>query len=640
MSKHKIKYVIKSIKSGLFKIPIKIWIVLLFLVIIISYAIYFVVPKNITFSYSKDSSCISKLTLLPKIQKQSGGSDFKLQTQNETKIGSLVLFSNKVCVTPFKSPSAGNIDISYSPFGWLVLRNNYTINVGDKPRVSAAINKPVALTKSLEFTLDKTDNIFTYKIEINNKTNKCTNDVNKISCDIKSLGLKQGTKYPYKLTRIFNNKDISSAVEGTLSLIPPTSITKTSVTTGEIVYSKPKTFTFEADKTLITADAILEKIDNNVAARIVSTIKITGSTVEISIATDLERESQYRLTLNAAEGQDGSLLESPYAINFQTSGGPKVININIGNGGIDANARIVVTFDQPISQTQNISNIVSLVGGNSTIGRSNNQIIFQLHDLPRCGSLSVIINKGLNSQYDIGSNTNWSYASRITCRATEVIGYSVMGRPIIAYYYGTGSTTILFTGGIHGDEHSGSYIMQNWIDYLDTNAYKIPTDRRVVIVPSVNPDGLAVSTRYNANNVNIDRNFASANWQSSVDIGGGIIANSGGPTPMSEPETIALANLTTSLQPRLEVSFHAQGSLVGANQYGDSTNIGLLYAANVGYSSMIGHADEVMGYTITGEFEEWAGEQYGTPAILIELPTRNGDFFWDHEPTLWKIVNI
>jgi len=79
---------------------------------------------------------------------------------------------------------------------------------------------------------------------------------------------------------------------------------------------------------------------------------------------------------------------------------------------------------------------------------------------------------------------------------------------------------------------------------------------------------------------------------------------------------------------------------VGANQYGDSTNIGLLYAANVGYSSMIGHADEVMGYTITGEFEEWAGEQYGTPAILIELPTRNGDFFWDHEPTLWKIVNI
>ncbi|MEI7539269.1 MAG: DUF2817 domain-containing protein [Candidatus Saccharibacteria bacterium] len=640
MLKHKIKYVIKNIKSGLSKIPIKIWIVLLYLVIISGYVLCFVVPRNIVFSYSENSSCISKLTLLSEIQKQSGGSDFKLQTQNEIKIGNLALFSSKVCVMPVKSPSAGNINISYSPFGWLVFQNNYTINVGDKPKVSAAINKPVALTKPLEFTLDKTDNIFTYKIEINNKTNKCTNDLNKIKCDIKSLGLKQGTKYPYKLIRIFNNKNISNAIEGNLSLISPTSITKTSVVNSEVIYSKPKIFTFETDKTLITADAILEKIDNNIATRIVSTTKITGSTIEISVATDLERESQYRLTLNGAEGQDGSLLESPYTINFQTSGGPNVTNINIGNGGIDANTRVVVTFDQPISQTQDISNIVSLVGGSSTISRSNNQIMFQLHDLPRCGSFSININRGLNSQYDIGSSANWSYVSRVSCRATEVIGYSVMGRPIIAYYYGSGSTTILFTGGIHGDEHSGSYIMQNWIDYLDTNAYKIPADRRVVIVPNVNPDGLAASTRYNANNVNIDRNFASTNWQSNVDIGTGIMAGGGGPSPMSEPETIALANLTTNLQPRLEVSFHAQGSLVGANQYGDSINIGLLYAANVGYTSMIGHADEVMGYIITGEFEEWAGEQYGTPAILIELPTQNGDFFWDHEPTLWKMVNI
>lgn len=109
---------------------------------------------------------------------------------------------------------------------------------------------------------------------------------------------------------------------------------------------------------------------------------------------------------------------------------------------------------------------------------------------------------------------------------------------------------------------------------------------------------------------------------------------------MSEPETKALANLTTSLRPRLSVSFHAQGSLVGANQYGDSVSIGNTYATSFGYSSMIGIAEETMGYSITGEYEEWAGEQYSTPAILIELPTAYGSYFWYHVNILWKMVSI
>jgi protein MpaA len=182
--------------------------------------------------------------------------------------------------------------------------------------------------------------------------------------------------------------------------------------------------------------------------------------------------------------------------------------------------------------------------------------------------------------------------------------------------------------------------MQDWIANLDSTAYKIPADKKIVIIPAVNPDGLAASTRYNANNVNLDRNFPSANWATDIDNGSGIDIGGGGASPMSEPETKALANLTTRLQPRLEVSFHAQGSLVGANQYGDSTAIGNLYAANVGYGSMIGHAEATMGYSITGEYEDWAGQQYGTPAILIELPTLTGRYFWAHQSTLWKMVNI
>jgi len=638
--KQKTKVIAKNAKFLLSKINLKIWLILLASLLAASYIFFFVVPKNIAFSYSENKYCVDKINFLPGLSKQTGKQNFKLQVEGGVKIGGLYLFSNKVCITPTVSPSDGTSAMGYSPFGGPIFQSNYAVNVGPKPKVSANLDNPVALTKPVEFMIDKPDNIFDYQLEINDKTSKCKNVLYKINCEITSLNLKQGKKYPYKLVRTFNDKTPSTAIEGDISLLSPTTITKASIKADELIYSKPKTFTFETDKKPISTDVILEKIVDDKPIKVDSTIKITGMTIETSIINDLERESKYRLTVNKVEAEDGSLLEGLYITNFQTSGGPVVTDVNIDTSGIDANARVVVTFDQTLSEAQNISNLVSLVGGNATISRSGNQLIFQLHSLPRCGQFSLNIGKGLNSQYDIGSKNNWSYTSRINCRATEVIGYSVLGRPIIAYYYGTGSTTILFTGGIHGTEPSGQSTMLDWIYNLDSNAYKIPADRQVVIVPSVNPDGLATSTRYNANNVNIDRNFASSSWVADIDSSSGIVVNGGGSVPMSEPETKALANLTARLQPRLEVSFHAQGRLVGANQMGDSIAIGNLYAASVGYNSMIGQAEATMGYSITGEYEEWAGEQYGTPAILIELSSAGGSYFWAHQSTLWKMVNI
>lgn len=636
----KIKALIKNIKFLLSKITLKIWLIALASVLIITYIILFIVPINIDFTYAKTSYCVDRITFLPDLSKQTGSQDFNIQTEGDAKIGDLHIFSTKICLTPIVSPNNGTVLVSHSPFGGPIFKSNYVININSMPKANANFSQPIALTKPVEFTLDKTDAIFNYQLVINDKTSLCKNVLNKISCEVKSLNLKQGKEYPYKLIRNFNNNELSTVVEGNLSLLSPTTIIKSSIGANETVYSKPKVFSFEADKKITSAEVTLEKIDNNQPVKIDSTTKIIGSTIETSAINDLDRESQYRLTIIKTEAEDGSLLDDSYIVNFQMSGGPVVTGINIGTSGIDANAKIIVTFDQAISQTQDISNLISFTGGNAKVSRTNNQVIFQLQNLPRCSQFSLNINKGFNSQYDIASKDGWSYASRVTCRATEIIGYSVLGRPIIAYYYGTGTTTILFTGGIHGTEPSGQATMFDWIYNLDTNAYKIPADKRVVIVPSVNPDGLATYARYNANNVNIDRNFASSNWVADIDSDSGIVVNGGGTAPMSEPETVALANLTVRLQPKLEVSFHAQGSLVGANQVGDSINIGNLYAASVGYSSMIGQAEATMGYSITGEYEDWAGSQYGIPAILIELPSSGGSYFWAHQSTLWKMVNL
>ncbi len=461
-----------------------------------------------------------------------------------------------------------------------------------------------------------------------------------ISCNPDPLDLKQGTAYQYTLVRVFSDSEVSSEVEGSLNILTAVAVSSSSVTSDQIIYSLPTTFTLTMNKAIGSADISLANVDDDQLTKVYTSSKINGSTIELSVASNLKRASKYRLTLSTAAGQDGSFLDSGYIVNFQTSGGPKVTDINIGSAGIDPNALVIITFDQSISQTQDLSGLVSFAGGNATIGRTDNQITLRLHGLASCSPFSITINSGLASKYDVRSTQSWSYSSRTSCRSSSVIGYSVQGRPIIAYYYGSGPTTVLFTGGIHGNEYSGEYIMQDWVSYLDSYAYKIPADRRVVVVPNVNPDGFAHGSRYNANNVNLDRNFASADWQANIDTGSGTIINGGGTAPMSEPETQALAALTTSLQPRLEVSFHAQGSLLGANQYGDSVDIANIYAASVGYTSMIGHAEEVMGYSITGEYEQWAGEQYGTPAILIELPTSSGRYFSSNQSTLWRMVGI
>ena len=159
-------------------------------------------------------------------------------------------------------------------------------------------------------------------------------------------------------------------------------------------------------------------------------------------------------------------------------------------------------------------------------------------------------------------------------------------------------------------------------------------------MPNSNPDGIAAGTRNNSRNVNVGRNFPTANWSASIQTASGTLPTGGGTSKGSEPEAAALISLTRQLRPRLEVSFHAQGSLGGANKYGDSTAIGDMYARTVGYRTMYYNAEAVMGYPMTGEYEDWMGEELGIPAILIELPTLSGNYINSQLPALKKLLEI
>src|SRR5690606_36994129 len=135
-------------------------------------------------------------------------------------------------------------------------------------------------------------------------------------------------------------------------------------------------------------------------------------------------------------------------------------------------------------------------------------------------------------------------------------------------------------------------LMEAWMSELDANLHSIPSNRRVIVIPSANPDGVAVNTRNNARNVDLNRNYDMSNWQTNVPSPyGGIVTNGGGISPMSEPETKALANYTVKLNPRLTLSYHSIGGLVMGNGAKDSAALSKIYSQLSGYGDVTGQVD-------------------------------------------------
>lgn len=605
-----------------------------------TYVLVFVVPRTVEFSYG-NGACVSRLVVLPDTL-QADSDIFDVTFHGGFSVGGTRIVSTQLCFIAKSIPKEGTAAVSISPWGSVVFRAQYNIHIEAAPTVMAAIpTAQIAITKPVLYTIDKTDRILDYTLSSNKRTSDCSVTGTTIACDLRSLELKQGASHTITLARNF--KDSTEEITSTtVHILPAVSVTRTSPTNNQTIYGIPEILRITTDKKLLRASATLEQVDNGRKTLLSTTVTTDGASVLVSLDNTLKRTASFRLTLNSAEAEDGSTIVEPYVLHFKTSGGPQVKTISVGDVGVDTNARIVVSFDQPIASSVNIAKLSRTVGVDSTRYISGNTVIFALKSSPRCTAFTIQLDKGIKSGVNnLLSEKTWSYTSRTSCRKAVTIGYSVNGRPITAYYYGTGSTSVLFTGGIHGSEPSSTTTMQAWISYLDSYAYTLPSNRQVVIVPNVNPDGIATGNRYNANNVNLARNFPTADWSKDIETAAGIVKDGGGTKPLSEPETRALASLTSTLKPRLEISFHAKGSLVGANDYGSSRDAARLYAATVGYATMFGSgAEDVMGYGFTGEYEDWIREKLGKPAILIELPTHSGNYFTSQRTALIKMVRF
>jgi len=175
----------------------------------------------------------------------------------------------------------------------------------------------------------------------------------------------------------------------------------------------------------------------------------------------------------------------------------------------------------------------------------------------------------------------------------------------------TPQARILLIGGIHGDELSSVSIVFHWMHIL--NQYHSGLFHWHVL-PLLNPDGLLQqpSTRVNAHGVDLNRNFNTPDWLHASQQYWQKNTHQDprrypGAAPLSEPESLLLAEEIADFKPHAIVSVHAPfGVLDFDGPPAGPSSLGQLHVQLLG--------------TYPGSLGKFAGEQLKIPVITIELP--------------------
>jgi len=205
----------------------------------------------------------------------------------------------------------------------------------------------------------------------------------------------------------------------------------------------------------------------------------------------------------------------------------------------------------------------------------------------------------------------------------EVIGHSVLERPLEVFRFGTGDHHYMIIAGIHGGYEWNTVALANeLIELLKDEPGRIPEDKTLYILPNLNPDGYAKNLgpdgRANANNVDINRNWDSnwqANWYGSNCWSMRFIT--AGDEPESEPETRALKNFLLDRRVEAVISYHSMAYSIFSGGYPYDT-ISIDLANALAFASPYAYPPYYGDCLYTGQFVDWASDQ-GIAAVDIEL---------------------
>jgi protein MpaA len=188
----------------------------------------------------------------------------------------------------------------------------------------------------------------------------------------------------------------------------------------------------------------------------------------------------------------------------------------------------------------------------------------------------------------------------------EVIGTSVQGRPIEVIRMGDpGGVPVLVVGVIHGREEAGLLVT----DILETMTP--PAGVQWWIVPNMNPDGLALNVRGNANRVDLNRNFP-YRW---APLGTRGFWQFAGDARASEPETQAMMTFIRRINPQFGIWYHQDLNVI-------SPSTGLEGRLRRTYARLTGMPmRRITGGTYTGVATAWQRRTVRDGmSMVVELP--------------------
>ncbi len=165
---------------------------------------------------------------------------------------------------------------------------------------------------------------------------------------------------------------------------------------------------------------------------------------------------------------------------------------------------------------------------------------------------------------------------------------------------GEGKTLII--GVFHGDEPQGKFLIEK---YMKTNG--------LMFIPCLNPDGMQLGRRTNANGVDLNRNFPTKNWGEDTSLAGDNPSDYfGGASAGSEIETQFVIDVIEKYKPELIITLHAPYKVV--NYDGPAREIAEKISEIIKYP-----VEASIGYPTPGSFGTYAGVERQIPTITLEL---------------------
>ena len=236
------------------------------------------------------------------------------------------------------------------------------------------------------------------------------------------------------------------------------------------------------------------------------------------------------------------------------------------------------------------------------------------------------------------------------------LGESVCGKPIEAISVGCGKKTVMMNACHHGSEHLTSALLLDFLEEIALclecgerrfalNLRSLFECRRLILVPTVNPDGVALATegldaaspraerlialnegsrdfskwQANARGVDLNHNYdyrfleyKRLEAERGIEPGATLFS---GNHPESEPETSALCRFVRDNQHALSavLSFHSQGEVIYCHDSQKNRHAAEFFHRLTGYA--VERAD---GTAAFGGFSDWLS-LLGIPALTIEI---------------------